>query len=63
MVCMDNKALKDCRAKLALTQQAIAAELGISRRFYIYMEQGERPIPRYIALACKALEHDTRPDT
>ena len=33
-----------------------ARALGISRRMVAYYESGERPIPRVVALAAKALE-------
>lgn len=39
-----------------LTLDATAAQLGISRRLAAYYASGERPVPRYIALACRSLD-------
>jgi hypothetical protein len=39
-----------------LTLDAAAAQLGISRRLAAYYASGERPVPRYIALACRSLD-------
>jgi hypothetical protein len=41
--------------KNRLTLDAAAAQLGISRRLAAYYASGEKPIPRYIALACAYL--------
>ena len=38
-----------------LTYDAAAAQLGISRRLVAYYA-GQRPVPRYIALACRYLD-------
>jgi DNA-binding XRE family transcriptional regulator len=45
------------RQRLALTQAKAASELGCGRRSMVIWEQGQRPIPRYIALACAAVAH------
>ncbi len=37
------------------TWESVAERLGISIRQYIRYETGERPIPKYIPLACEAL--------
>ena len=42
--------------KNRLTLDAAAAQLGISRRLAAYFASGEKPIPRYIALACAYLD-------
>jgi hypothetical protein len=39
-----------------LTLDAAAAQLGIGRRLAAYYASGEKPIPRYIALACAYLD-------
>lgn len=43
--------------KNRLTLDAAAAQLGISRRLAAYYASGEKPIPRYIALACAYLDN------
>lgn len=52
--------LRDWRKHLHLTQTAAAETLGCSRRSIINWEQG-KPIPRYIALACRAIANQMRP--
>jgi hypothetical protein len=44
-----------------LTLEAAAAQLGISRRLAAYYASGERPVPRYIALACRSLDRRRGP--
>lgn len=44
------------RERHAYTLDAAARALGLSRRMIAYYESGERPIPRVVALATKALE-------
>ncbi|HEX5453705.1 MAG TPA: helix-turn-helix transcriptional regulator [Stellaceae bacterium] len=44
------------RERHAYTLDAAARALGLSRRMIAYYETGERPIPRVVALATKALE-------
>ena len=44
------------RERKAYTLDAAANALGISRRMVAYYEQGNRPIPRVVALATRALE-------
>ena len=44
------------RERKAYTLDAAAKALGISRRMVAYYEQGDRPIPRVVALAIRGLE-------
>jgi DNA-binding transcriptional regulator YiaG len=44
------------RERKAYTLDAAAKALGLSRRMVAYYEQGDRPIPRVVALATRALE-------
>jgi DNA-binding transcriptional regulator YiaG len=44
------------RERKAYTLDAAARALGISRRMVAYYEQGDRPIPRVVALATRGLE-------
>lgn len=44
------------RTRLGLSRRAAAAQLGIGRQTLINYERGDSPIPRYIELACRALE-------
>jgi DNA-binding XRE family transcriptional regulator len=44
------------RERRAYTLDAAAKALGISRRMVAYYEQGDRPIPRVVALATRGLE-------
>jgi DNA-binding transcriptional regulator YiaG len=50
-------AFRDWRERKAYTLDAAANALGISRRMVAYYERGEKPIPRVVALAIRALEH------
>jgi DNA-binding transcriptional regulator YiaG len=45
------------RQRLGLTKVAAAEALGCSRDALLKWEQGEHPVPRYIALACAAIAH------
>lgn len=54
---MTPAALRAWRLRLDLTQTAAAKELGLSLRGYQHHEAGTRPIAKYIALACAALEN------
>jgi DNA-binding transcriptional regulator YiaG len=47
---------RNWRARRAYTLDAAAKALGISRRMVAYYEQGDRPIPRVVALATRGLE-------
>lgn len=47
------------RERKAYTLDAAAKALGLSRRMVAYYEQGEKPIPRTVTLATRALELDT----
>ena len=52
---MTAEAFRDWREGRGLTLDAAAKALGLSRRMIAYYEQGERPIPRIVALATRAL--------
>jgi hypothetical protein len=54
---MTADAFRHWREKQAYTLDTAARALGLSRRIVAYYDQGERPIPRTVALAVKALEH------
>jgi DNA-binding transcriptional regulator YiaG len=47
------------RERKAYTLDGAAKALGLSRRMVAYYEQGEKPIPRTVALATRALETDS----
>jgi DNA-binding XRE family transcriptional regulator len=49
-------AFRGWRIRKAYTLEAAAKALGLSRRSVAYYDSGERPIPRTVALAVKALE-------
>ena len=51
---------KRWREKHAYTLDGAARALGLSRRMVAYYEQGEKPIPRIVALATKGLEQVSR---
>jgi len=53
---MTAQAFRRWRERKAYTLEGAARALGISRRMAAYYESGERPIPRTVALATKALE-------
>jgi DNA-binding XRE family transcriptional regulator len=53
---MTAEAFRDWRKRHAYTLDTAATALGLSRRMVAYYEQGERPIPRVVALATRALE-------
>jgi DNA-binding transcriptional regulator YiaG len=53
---MTAEAFRRWRERHAYTLDAAARALGVSRRMVAYWERGERPIPRLVALATKALE-------
>lgn len=54
---MTADAFRHWRERQAYTLDTAARALGLSRRIVAYYDQGERPIPRTVALAVKALEH------
>ena len=56
-VTMAPEAFRSWRERKAYTLDGAAHALGLSRRMVAYYEQGEKPIPRVVALATKALEH------
>jgi DNA-binding transcriptional regulator YiaG len=55
-VTMSPDAFRHWRARKAYTLDSAARALGVSRRMVAYYEQGEKPIPRVVALATRALE-------
>ena len=54
---MSADAFKHWRERKAYTLDTAARALGVSRRMVAYYEKGERPIPRVVALATRALDH------
>jgi len=50
------EAFRAWRERKAYTLDGAARALGLSRRMVAYYEQGEKPIPRTVALATRALE-------
>ena len=55
-VTMSPDAFRLWRERRALTLDAAAHVLGLSRRMVAYYEQGDRPVPRVVALATRGLE-------
>ena len=53
---MSADAFRQWRQSRGLTLDRAAKALGLSRRMIAYYEKGERPIPRVVALATRALE-------
>ena len=53
---MSPDSFKHWRERKAYTLDSAAKALGLSRRMVAYYEQGEKPIPRVVALAARALE-------
>jgi DNA-binding XRE family transcriptional regulator len=53
---MTADAFRRWRERRAYTLDTAAQALGLSRRMIAYYEKGERPIPRVVALATRALE-------
>ena len=53
---MTADAFRHWRERKAYTLDDAARALGISRRIVAYYEQGNRPIPRVVALATRGLE-------
>ena len=56
---MTNSEFSDFLRRNGLTLDAAAAQLGIARRRVAYFAK-DREIPRYIALACRQLDHILR---
>jgi DNA-binding XRE family transcriptional regulator len=52
---MNAEGFRRWRAERGYTLEAAARALGVSRRMIAYYEKGERPIPRVVALATRAL--------
>ena len=50
--------LKKARQKLRLSQRAIAKELELSERYWIYRESGEKPIPRWLSRAVRDMGYN-----
>jgi hypothetical protein len=55
-VTMTADAFRSWRQRKAYTLEEAAKALGISRRMVAYYDQGNKPIPRVVALATRALE-------
>jgi transcriptional regulator with XRE-family HTH domain len=55
-ITMSPGAFRHWRERKADTLDTAARALGISRRMVAYYEQGEKPIPRVVALATRALD-------
>ena len=53
---MTPDAFRDWRERKAYTLDQAARALGLSRRMVAYYEKGDRPIPRVVTLATRALE-------
>ncbi len=53
---MTADAFRDWRERRAYTLDEAARALGLSRRTVAYYEKGDRPIPRVVALATRALD-------
>lgn len=53
---MTSDAFRSWRERKAYTLDEAARALGLSRRMVAYYEKGDRPIPRVVALATRALE-------
>jgi hypothetical protein len=53
---MTADAFRSWRQRKAYTLEEAAKALGISRRMVAYYDQGDKPIPRVVALATRALE-------
>jgi hypothetical protein len=53
---MTPDAFRHWRERKAYTLDEAARALGLSRRMVAYYEKGDRPIPRAVALATRALE-------
>jgi DNA-binding XRE family transcriptional regulator len=53
---MTPDAFREWHKRHAYTLDQAAKALGLSRRMVAYYEQGERPIPRLVALATRGLE-------
>ncbi|HUK11169.1 MAG TPA: DUF2442 domain-containing protein [Stellaceae bacterium] len=58
---MTAAAFKHWRERKAYTLTEAARALGTSRRMIAYYEEGERPIPRVVALATRALDAENVP--
>ena len=53
---MTSDAFRSWRERKAYTLDQAARALGLSRRMVAYYEKGDRPIPRLVALATRALD-------
>ena len=57
---MTADAFRSWRQRKAYTLDEAAKALGISRRMVAYYDHGDKPIPRVVALAARALEHEAK---
>jgi DNA-binding transcriptional regulator YiaG len=57
---MTADAFRHWRERKAYTLDEAARVLGISRRMIAYYEEGQRPIPRVVALATRALDMEAQ---
>lgn len=57
---MTAEAFRNWRERKAYTLDEAAAALGISRRMVAYYDHGDKPIPRVVALATRALDPSSR---
>ncbi|MCW0232500.1 MAG: helix-turn-helix domain-containing protein [Ferrovibrio sp.] len=55
---MNNVALKDLRQKWGLSQAAMAERMGLHRRWYISLEQGQRELQRWHVLSLERISID-----
>jgi len=53
---MSAEAFRQWREGHAFTLETAARALGVSRRMLSYYEQGQKPVPRTIALATRGLD-------
>jgi len=56
-ITMSPDAFRHWRKRKAYTLDTAARALGVSRRMVVYYEKDERPIPRVVALATRALDY------
>lgn len=58
---MKSADLRAWRTRMRYSKAQAARELGIARRSLFTYESGDEELPRYIGLACAALEHGIEP--
>ena len=49
--------LRRMRERVGLSQEGMAGELGVSERFLLYRERGDRPIPKWLEYSVRWLLH------